>query len=95
MFSLKEVGLAFAYTESNKTSSQMAREVPINISKFNARFAYLPSYVWRRWVSAGLPDLEARQVQMHAWFSRAAERGKEGDQKMGSILNASSWVFGV
>lgn len=31
-------GLAFAYAKGNKRSSQMAREVPINISKFNARF---------------------------------------------------------
>lgn len=39
MFSLKEAGLAFAYAESNKTRSQMVREVPINISKFSAQFA--------------------------------------------------------
>lgn len=39
VFSLKEAVLAFAFAESNKTSSQMAREVPINISKFNAWFA--------------------------------------------------------
>lgn len=42
-----------------------------------------------------LPDLEARQAQMHTWFSRAAERGKAGDQKMGNILNAGSGVFGM
>lgn len=31
-------GLAFAYAKGNKTSRQMVREVPINTSKFNARF---------------------------------------------------------
>lgn len=30
--------LAFAYAKGNKTSSQMVREVAINISKFNAWF---------------------------------------------------------
>lgn len=44
---------------------------------------------------AGLPDLEARQTQMHTWFSSSAERGKEGDQKMGNVLNAGSWALGM